>query len=388
MGLRVCQVSAVDFTLKNFLLPLIDGMRDAGWEVTAVCSDGPDVDGLRKSGYDVKTVGIERSLNLVRHICSIYALARYFRARRFDLVHVHTPVAALIGRVAARLAGVPLIVYTAHGFYFHENMPWWKRKVFVALERFAGLMTDLLFCQSSEDSRDAVRLGICKEERVLTIANGVNVSHFDPHRVGDGRTRRAELGIPNDAFVVGFIGRQVREKGIAEFIQAIECLLSKYPNLWAIIVGERLATDHAQGVAQTLEAAQTRIGKRLIQTGPRNDIAELIATMNLFCLPSWREGMPRTIIEAMMMGKPVVATNIRGCREEVVDGQTGFLVSVRSPGQLTSAIERFLLNPALCAQAGSAGRQRALDMYDERKVVALQVNRITEEAKRRGMLLG
>ena len=122
MGLKVCQLCAVDFTLKHFLLPLVDGMRDAGWEVTAVCSDGPAIAGLRERGYDIETVRIERSFNLFRHIGSTRVLIRVFRARRFDVVHVHTPVAALIGRVAARIAGVPTVVYTAHGFYFHDEI--------------------------------------------------------------------------------------------------------------------------------------------------------------------------------------------------------------------------------------------------------------------------
>jgi glycosyltransferase involved in cell wall biosynthesis len=117
----------------------------------------------------------------------------------------------------------------------------------------------------------------------------------------------------------------------------------------------------------------------LVATGFRNDIPELLAAMDLFCLPSWREGMPRSIIEAMMMAKPVVATNIRGSREEVVHGETGLLVPVRSPAVLAQAIRRFLDDPEWGKRLGIAGRIRALSLYNETNVVDLQLNRIQSE---------
>jgi len=138
MILKVCQLCAVDFSLKKFLLPLIDGMDRHGWEVTSVCSSGPYVEGLRRSGYRVETIPIARSYNPFLALRSVLMLVLFFRRERFHVLHTHTPVAALIGRIAGRLAGIPLVVYTAHGFYFHENMPSWKRSVFVLLERFGG----------------------------------------------------------------------------------------------------------------------------------------------------------------------------------------------------------------------------------------------------------
>lgn len=378
MGLKVCQLCAVDFTLKHFLLPLIDGMRDAGWEVTAVCSDGPAITGLRERGYDIETVNIDRSFNLFRHIGSIRALISLFRRRRFDVVHVHTPVAALIGRIAARIAGVPTIVYTAHGFYFHDEMPAWKRRIFVWLERFGAAFTDLLFTQSEEDARTAEVEGLAPAGRVLAIGNGVDPSRFDPGRIGDGRSMRAQLGIPEKAFVVGIIARMVEEKGVGEFLQAAVEVAEKNPSVHFLMVGERLSSDHAGNVADDLARASAVLTNRLILTGARSDVPELLAAMDVFCLPSWREGMPRTIIEAMMMGKPVVATNIRGSREEVVPGETGYLVPTHNPSALAEAFLRCAADAGLATKMGEAGRRRALCLYDERRVVELQLDRIGE----------
>lgn len=384
--MKVCQLCAVDFTLKNFLLPLIDGMQAVGWTVTAVCSDGPFLPALRARGYAIETVPIARSMNPLAALLSMIALIRLFRRERFDVLHVHTPVAALIGRIAGRIAGIPLIVYTAHGFYFHDQMPHWKRALFVALERFGGLFTDLLFSQSAEDAEEAVTAGIVSRERVLAIGNGVDVSCFDPARVGAGSPVRAALGIPADAFVVGFIGRLVREKGLAELLDAAVDLAQRFPQIWFLLIGERLASDHAGGVEPEFAAAKAVLGERLVAPGLRADIPQMLAAMDLFCLPSWREGMPRTIIEAMMMGKPVLATNIRGAREEVVPELTGLLVPTRSPVELAAAISRFVCNVEFGRRLGAAGQERALLLYDERKVVALQVERIRQVAILRGML--
>lgn len=376
MGLRVCQLCAVDFTLKYFLLPLIDGMREAGWEVTAVCSDGQEIGPLRVRGYDIVTVRIERSFNLFRHFLSLIALIRLFRAKRFDVVHVHTPVAALIGRLAAWLSGVPVIIYTAHGFYFHDEMPSFKRSVFVFLEKIGGKFSDLLFTQSFEDAETAKDKKLVPAERILAIGNGVDPRRFDPKRVGDGLQLRQELGIPRNAFVIGVIARMVQEKGIRDFLLAAEEAAKREANLYFLMVGERLESDYAGNVAGDLERVSKFLGNKVILTGGRSDIPELLSCMDVFCLPSWREGMPRTVIEAMMMGKAVIATNIRGSREEVIPGVTGYLVPTRDPVLLAKAFLKCAKEPGNTRRMGISGRERALDLYDEFRVVALQIERI------------
>lgn len=383
--MKVCQLCAVDFTLKHFLLPLVDGMQSRGWEVVSVCSEGPAIAAMRAAGYRIDTVEIARSMNPVLATRSLLQLIRLFRCHRFDVLHVHTPVAALIGRIAARIAGIPLVVYTAHGFYFHEDMPRFKRSLFVALERLGGRFTDLLFSQSAEDARDAVSEGILSASRVFTIGNGVDPARFDPARIGDGKASRQALGIPEDAFVIGCIGRQVREKGIGDFLRAAQSISAQRPNIWFLLIGERLATDHSSSVEPEIAVAREVLGPRLVTPGQRTDIPECIAAMNVFCLPSWREGMPRTVIEAMMMAKPVLATDIRGSREEVLPEVTGLLVPAKSPWLLAEAMLKFADNPTWAQKLGVSGRARALEIYDEGKIVQLQLQCIEQEAHVRGL---
>jgi glycosyltransferase involved in cell wall biosynthesis len=385
--LRVCQLCAVDFTLKNFLLPLIDGMQKRGWEVTAVSSDGPYIDGLIKRGYQIEKIHIARSMNPYAAFRSLLRLILLFRHKHFDVLHAHTPVAGLIGRLAGWLTRVPIVVYTAHGFYFHEDMPAKKYRIFVMLERMAGWWTDLLFTQSLEDAKTAALEKIMPQNRIVAIGNGVDVTRFSPDKVDSGNEARKSLGIPDNAYVIGFIGRLVKEKGVADFLCAAKMLSQTFPQVWFLLIGERLSSDHADGVVTEFVQANKVIGERLIAPGLRTDIPEMLSAMDLFCLPSWREGMPRTIIEAMMMAKPIVATNIRGSREEVVNEETGLLVPVRSPELLASAIGRFVANPKWGRALGNAGRDRALSLYDERTVVSMQLEQIEIEVRRRETML-
>ncbi|HEX4328481.1 MAG TPA: glycosyltransferase family 4 protein [Burkholderiales bacterium] len=373
MTLKVCQLCAVDFTLKYLLLPLIDGMRGAGWQVTAVCGDEGEVEGLRARGYVIATVAISRGFNPFRHAWSLLRLIALLRREKFDVVHAHTPVAALLGRIAARVAGVPLIVYTAHGFYFHEQMKPLPKAIFTFLEWLGGRCTDLLFTQSEEDAQTAVARGFLPAERVQAIGNGVDVARFNPQSARPRVEMRAELGIPQEAVVVGMIGRMVAEKGYGEFFAAAAGVARQSPQAYFLVIGGHLASERDSGIGAQLERAQAALGPRLILTGMRNDVPDLCAAMDVFTLPSYREGMPRSIIEAMHMGLPVVATDIRGSREEVVREQTGLLVPTRDAAALEQAFMRLIADPGLRSRMGAAGRARALELYDEVKVVARQI---------------
>lgn len=378
-SLKVCQLCAVDFTLKHLLLPLIDGMQDKGWHITSVCSDGQYAEELRQQGYRHVPISISRNIfNISSHVRTIGLLYKLFRREQFDVLHVHTPIAALLGRIAGRLAKTPLIVYTAHGFYFHDAMPKLTYRFYVLLEKLSGHWTDLLFTQSSEDARVAVIEGIADKNDVVDIGNGVNAELFDPADHVRRLRMRTTLGIPEDAYVVGVVSRLVREKGLVEFLEAAVELGKSFPKIYFLLVGERLSSDHNASIVNELQAAQKKLGPRLLAVGYRADVADLLGAMDVFCLPSYREGMPRSIIEAMMMALPVVATNIRGSREEVVAEKTGLLVPVRSSAAIVQALGRLITKPELARQMGQLGRQRALELYDERRIVARQIEIISE----------
>lgn len=368
--MKICQLCAVDFTMYRFLLPLCLAMQEAGHEVVAVCSPGPLLDRVEAAGIRCRPVVIERSMNPFAQRRAASALKRLFKDEAFDLVHVHTPVASLVGRYAAWRAGVPRIVYTAHGFYFHENMAWPKRHLIIALEWLAGRVTDVLLTQSEEDAETARRLKLTRARIVEAIGNGVDTSRFSPGDDAVRRRLRGELDTPEDAVVIMMTGRLVAEKGYPELFRA---MASVDAHLW--VAGDRLSSDHADAIDDALDrvAADPMLAPRVHLLGQRDDVPALLRAADIFTLPSHREGMPRSIIEAMMTGLPVVATDIRGSREEVVDGETGVLVPVKDTRSLQSALARLADDPALRARMGGAGRERALALYDEKQVIGRQL---------------
>lgn len=380
---RVLQVATSGLTFKALLLPLVDRLESEGFSVSICCSDGPHTRELVAQGYRVLPVQIDRRISLASNLRSLWQLYRLMRRERFDIVHVHTPVAAVLGRLAARLAGVPLIIYTAHGFYFHEHMRPAVRRAVVWVEKLLGSFTDMLLAQSQEDAATAVEERICPPCRVRWIGNGVDVARFGAV-AGTGR-RASFPGLGPQARVVGFVGRLVGEKGILELVQAMEEVAREVPQARLLLVGDTLEDDRDRGFKEVLrgEIARRGLASRIVATGFVEEVEQALAAMDVFVLPSYREGMPRTILEAMASGKPVVATNIRGCREEVVHGVTGLLVPVKDSRALAQAIVQVLSDPEAARRMGEAGQRRAVRLFDERMVVHRQLEIYRELVKAR-----
>ena len=368
---KVLQVATSGQTFRYLLSPPIDRLQDEGYEVHISCSDGPLVAGLFERGYHVHLVRIERRIAPLSNMRSLWGLYRLMRRERFDIVHVHTPVAAVLGRIAARLAGVPKVIYTAHGFFFHDRTPQRVRTPMVWLERVLGRITDILMAQSREDAVTAVAEGICPPNRVQWIGNGVDVRRFHVSHNGNDRA----LGLTDSDRVVGFVGRLVGGKGVVELVEAMQIVAQAIPEARLLLVGDTLDDDRDQQVKGTVRQMiySNGLASKVVFAGFVEDVPRMMASMDVFVLPSHREGMPRTVIEAMASGKPVVATNIRGCREEVEDGITGLLVPVNDPQALAKAITTILSDPELARQMGEAGRKRAEEMFDERLVLDREV---------------
>ena len=370
--MKILQLCAVDFTLYHFLMPLIRGLGNAGHEVVAACADGPLAAQVRDEGIHVEAIPFSRGLLRPRdHLTAYWSLRALLRREAFDIVHVHTPVAALIGRLAARHERVPRVVYTAHGFYFHDRMPAWKRAAYVALEWFGGRCTDVLFTQAEEDAATARRLRLCRTGVIEAIGNGVDISLFRPSTNPAERIQvRARHDTPANAVVVVMIGRLVAEKGYRELLDAM-CHVDAH--LW--VIGDRLTTEHAQNIDDAIDRARDDpdLGSRLHMLGYRTDIEMLLRAADIFTLPSHREGMPRSIIEAMMTALPVVATNVRGSREEVAHEETGFLVPIDDTKALAAALGILARDPALRKNFGTAGLHRARELYDENIVIDRQL---------------
>ena len=375
--LRILELAAVEGTVKSLLLRLCERLRDDGYAVQVACAPHPY--GRRLPEWlPIHGVPFSRKFLSPWHLVALVRLFRLLRRERYDIVHVHTPIASIIGRIAAWMARVPYVVYTAHGFPFHERMSRLTYRLAVWVERFfCRRMADLVFVQSLEDIETARRERICARGGLppVWVGNGVDLTLFC---AGEEPLVREEFDFSPDVAVVTFVGRMSPEKGLPELIEALAMVRSRFPAVRTLLVGGHTVEHRGKGLHERLLA---RIGELGLQdvvrfTGTRTDVERLLRGSDLLVLPSHREGLPRSIIEAMATALPVVATNIRGCREEVVDGETGFLVPVHDVRCLADAIARLLENPSLARAMGAAGRRRAEELFDEERAIDRQLTQL------------
>ncbi|MBN9507835.1 MAG: glycosyltransferase, partial [Alphaproteobacteria bacterium] len=263
-------------------------------------------------------------------------------------------------RLAAVAAGVPRVAYTGHGFLFNQPGPLPRRAASLVLEWLGGRMTDVFLTVSTEEAADARRLGL--HRRATAVGNGRDPARFHPDLAARAAIR-ASLGVAPERVVVIAVSRLVRHKGYPELLAAMRDVNAE---LW--VVGERLASDHGEDMEPYFAAAG--LGARLRRLGYREDIPALLAAADIFALPSHFEGLPMSAIEAMLCALPVVATDIRGPREQVVEGEPGFLVPTAAVPPLAASLRRPAEDGAPRARLGAAGRARALALYDEALVVA------------------
>lgn len=370
---RILQVAAIDFQVLHFLLPLIRALRARGHDVEVAARDGACLEPVRAEGFTVHPIPFSRSLDLVAHRTAYRSLRALLGAHRFDLVHGHYPVAGHLARLAARAAGVPEIVYTSHGFSFLKPGNPAVRALMFGAELLASRCQTTLFTQSAEEARLAERLRLAPARGAIAIGNGVDPVRFRPVRDeadrADRAALRAALGAPEDAVVLVIVSRLVAHKGHAELFAAAERL----PGTHVWVVGERLPSDHGDHIDPLIARARSSLGPRLALLGARSDVERVLRAADLFVLPSRFEGMPRTVAEAMMSGLPVVATAIRGTREQVVEGETGHLVPVGDADALTRALAPLVADSGLRARYGASARKRAETLFDESLVIARQV---------------
>ncbi|MDX2176236.1 MAG: glycosyltransferase family 4 protein [Candidatus Sumerlaeia bacterium] len=374
----------MDFTMRQFIAPLALHLKEHGWEVVGACSRGRYWDELEARGLKMVEMPIARSANPLRALPSLWRLSRWLFEVKPHVLHVHTPVAALLGRLAGLFTGVPVVVYTAHGFYFHDQMRPLPRLVYFMMEWLAAPLHTHLFCVSEEDARMAVPKGLGRKGDVFYVSNGVDSRVFNPERADllEGSAKlREELGIPPNTPVLTTVGRLVRQKGYIELFEAAKLLLERHPQLHILVVGDELQDEPDRARAYLEGAAKApELAGMVHFTGMREDVPALLALTDIFVQPSYREGLPTAVIEAMMMARPVVATRVRGNREAVRDGETGFLVDLGSVEELAGAVDYLLRNPSTAAEMGAAGRRRALANYELSAVLRKQYNLLRQFA--------
>jgi len=381
---RLVHVTTTDMSLDWLLGPQLRAFAHAGFDVIGVSAPGSHVASLEAAGLrHVPLTHATRSMALGSDAMAFAELRRIFADLRPDIVHTHNPKPGVYGRIAGRLARVPVVVNTVHGLYALPEDPLPKRAIVYALERVASACSDAELVQNVEDLETLAAVGVPRRKLQL-LGNGVDLARFDARRFDRAvrEKHRAAIGIRAGELVVGLVGRMVAEKGYREVFAAATMLRSSHPDVRVVVVGPD-DPDKADAVsARELDDAASSAGVTFL--GARADVDELYTAMDLYVLASWREGFPRSAMEAAAMGLPIVATDIRGCRQVVTDGENGLLVPVRDAVALAEAIGTLATDASLRSSMARAARERACRDFDQKRVIDITLAIYEELLDRRG----
>lgn len=362
---RLLHVTTTDISLELLLGPQLRAFQDAGYDVHTASAPGPfvaalEVDGIVHHPLEHAT----RSTAPLEDAKALLELYRLFRRLRPDIVHTHNPKPGVYGRIAARLARVPLVVNTQHGLYAQPQDRWARKLPVYVLERIAAAFSHAELVQNEEDSATLLRLRV-PAEKLQVLGNGIDLSRFRPDPAVRTEVRK-ELSIGDDTIVVGAVGRLVWEKGYAELLDAARAILGTRNDV-AFVVAGPFDPDKGDPLSSTDVDAAEAAGVRFL--GHRDDPERLYQAFDLYVLASHREGFPRSAMEAAATGLPIVACDIRGCRQVVEHGTTGLLGPVRDPDVMRANIEKLLDDPDLRASMSRAALAKAKTDFDQQTVI-------------------
>jgi len=309
-----------------------------------------------------------RRINPVYDLLSLFSFYSYLIKEKPTIVHTHTSKAGLLGRLAAKLAGIPIVVHTPHGHVFFGYFGPFKTRIFILLERLASRITDKIVALTNREKDDYILFKIANEDIFVVINSGVELDKFKELPPNEKQYLKRELGIPDNSLIIGTAGRLVPIKGPNFLIEAAKYIHSKYHDAFFVFTGDG-------PLKQDLEKKARELGmeKNILFLGWRDDVAKIISIYDIFCLPSLNEGMGRVLVEAMALGKPIVASDIGGIPDLIVHGKNGFLVPPKNPVQLAKYIQILLEDEKKREKMGQAGKEMALNFSKE-----IMVERISD----------
>lgn len=321
----------------------------------------------RERGVEfVEVPHLVRAIRPLQDLRALWELWRLMRRGNFALVHTHTSKAGLLGRVAARLAGVPRLVHTAHGHVFYGYYGPALSRLFVWLERWAASFTDRLIALTSAEEADQLHFRVAPAAKFAVIHSGVDFAPF--HRPGpDRQAMRVALGIDPEGLVIGTLGRLTPIKGQVDLVRAFALVDKEVAGAWLLLVGDGEEREALVGLARGLG-----VGDRVIFAGWREEVPAVLRAMDIFAFPSLNEGMGKALVEAMYAGLPVVATRVGGVPELIGEGTEGLLVPPSQPAALAAALLGLALDAGRRQRMGAAAAVRAGEYSVEKMIEKLE----------------
>jgi glycosyltransferase involved in cell wall biosynthesis len=313
-----------------------------------------------KAGIRITIVdGLSNDFRPIKYIGAILKLRKYIKENNFDIVHTHSSAAGILGRIAAKFAGAKIIVHTVHGWGFSEDMNFFKKQIYLLLERISAKFTDKLISVSNDAVNVGLKNKIGDKNKYVIIRSGIPLEKFS-RKINFEKTKK-ELNIPKNYSVVGTIGRLDEQKNPLDFVETARIVLHEKKNTVFVIVGDG-------PLRQKVENKIKRLGikENFRVLGFRNDVNEIIHIFDVFVLTSLWEGMPRVIVEAMAAKKPIVANDVGGVRDALKNGCNGFLIAKHCPAKTAEKVLYLIEHNKEKEKMGEKGRIMAEEFSEKR----------------------
>jgi glycosyltransferase involved in cell wall biosynthesis len=362
---KLVLVTTVALTFKSFFQGQISYLKDKGFEVIAVSSGGQDLEEFAdKEELSAYGITMTRSISPLTDFIAILRLWMLFLRIKPVIVHGHTPKAGVLSMVAATLANVPIKFYTLHGI-MAEIRRGPARTLLKLLERTSCALADRVLAVSPSVVDGVVSQGLCSRSKIRVLAhgscNGIDaIGRFNPSILDQNEKQRlrSQFHLDENAIVIGFVGRLVKDKGVEELASAWKLVRNLCQNSRLLMIGPTEPHNPVPTAILDELAGDDRV--IMLDFVANDDMSAYYGIMDIVVLPSYREGFPYVVLEGSAMGLPVVATRVTGCIDAVVDGVTGTLVSPRNVQELAEAIRLYIEDPALRLEHGQAGRELVL----------------------------
>lgn len=342
----------------NVVMDIARFLSQKSWHVTVLA--GPVMNGevdwshkLHQPAVEFKLVrALRNQINPLINLNAVLLIYRFITDRQFDVVHTHSSVAGIIGRLAARLARTPVIVHHVHGWGLRPGMSWPERTLYIGLESLCAGFTDRLIAVSSLTMNQGLQQRIGHKEQYEVIYNGIDLDRFKIQF--DQKDKLKELGLPQRGRIIGLIGRLDPQKNPFDFIRAARIVKEREGNAYFVIVGEGKLRSECELLIRELG-----LGESVFLLGYRTDIDEILPHLSITVLSSLWEGLPVVIQESFAAGKPVISTDVGGVRDIVRHGHNGFLVSPGDYQGIANHILELLHDRTLLARMSGAAKGSA-----------------------------
>lgn len=375
---KLCFVTTVSITLNSFVVDLAKYIHDhTDYDITFICNDDPEFAASLPEHIKFIPISMERGISL-GGIGAMIKMVKIFRREKFDLVQYSTPNASFYASIAAWLARVPVRLYCQWGMAY-VGFHGFKRKVFKTIEKTVCRLSTWIEPDSHGNLDFSHEEGLYPDEKGSVnwngSASGVDLKKFDiTGRENWRKAKRQEYGIPDDAFVYGFIGRITGDKGINELFNAFHSVLTQNPNVYLMMVGNPEKADSVD--AELYDWAKRE--PHVLFCGFTNVVEQYLSAMDVYILPSYREGFGSAVIEAEAMGLPVIVTDIPGPTNAMLRDETGLVVPKKDTAALKDAMQKLLHNPQLCQKFGENGYKFASEKFEQKTLFGY----ILEDRKR------